>query len=318
VDPPNHDEWSRPPPTSTMGGVGASDASLASTTLTGFGHRVTLPEGERISYVDVGPVTGRPILYLHGTPSSRMEAAGLADAAGALALRVLALDRPGCGGSTFYRYRVRDYPQVIARFADTLGIADFGVLGVSGGGRYACACAAGLGSRVTRVALVASTAPPELPGVKDTWSRQDRQLYTLADKAPWLLRLALAGLARGIRREPDRARRLFNDLPTVDEQVLERPAVREGFEAMLREAFRQGARGPTHDLALEARSWNIDLGAVESPVDVWHGADDTIVSVQQAEILVRTLPHANSHILTGEGHVSLVVDHMRAVLEAFT
>jgi pimeloyl-ACP methyl ester carboxylesterase len=315
---PTH-ESSRPTSTTTRGGAGASDPTLPSTTPTGFGHRVTLPDGERISYVDIGPISGRPILYFHATPGSRMWAAGLAEDAGELGLRLLAPERPGCGGSSFYRYGVRDYPQLVARFADALGIADFGVIGVSGGGRYACACAAGLGSRVTRVALVASTAPPELPGVRATWSRQDRQLYTLADKAPWLLRVALTGLARSTRSEPDRALRLFTDLPAVDERALERPDVRERLAAMIREAFRQGARGPTHDLTLEARPWNIDLGAVEAPVDVWHGTADTFVSVQQAEILVRALPdHANFHILTGEGHLSLVVDHMREVLQAFT
>jgi hypothetical protein len=99
--------------------------------------------------------------------------------------------------------------------------------------------------------------------------------------------------------------------------VLERPAVREVFEAVLREYFRQGARGPTHDLALEARPWNIDLGAVESPVDVWHGSEDDRVSPASRDPRARPpgsrqLPHP-----TREGR-ALMVDHMREVLEAFT
>jgi pimeloyl-ACP methyl ester carboxylesterase len=312
----NH-ELSRSAPTEG-GRAGASDPTLPSVARAGFGHRVTLPDGDRISYVDIGPMTGRPVLYFHGTPGTRLMAAGLAEAGEALGLRVLAPDRPGCGGSTFHRYQVSDYPQLVARFADTLGIADFGVIGVSGGGRYACACAAELGTRVTRVALVASTAPPELPGVRDTWSRQDRQLYGLADKAPWLLRLALAGWARGVRHDPDRMWSLFNDLPAVDVEVIERPGFRAGFDAMFREVFRQGARGPTHDFTLEARPWNIDLGAVEPPVDVWHGTEDTMVSPEQAEILIRYIPGAARHLLAAEGHLSLAVDRMRAVLQAFT
>jgi pimeloyl-ACP methyl ester carboxylesterase len=221
MDRPSH-ESSRSVPTPRRGRAGALDPTLPSAALRGFGHRVTLPDGDRISYVDLGPLTGRPVLYLHGTPGTRLMAAGLADAAEELGLRVLAPDRPGCGGSTFRRYQVRDYAQIVARFADTCGIADFGVIGVSGGGRYACACATELGTRVTRVALVSSTAPPELPGVRDTWSRQDRQLYALADKTPWLLRLALAGWVRSVRHDPDRLWSLFNDLPAVDLEVLER------------------------------------------------------------------------------------------------
>jgi hypothetical protein len=44
-----------------------------------------------------------------------------------------------------------------------------------------------------RLALVASTAPFDLPGVRQTWSEQDRRLYTMAAKAPWLLRVSMAG-----------------------------------------------------------------------------------------------------------------------------
>jgi hypothetical protein len=102
MDRPSH-ESSRSVPTPRRGRAGALDPTLPSAALRGFGHRVTLPDGDRISYVDLGPLTGRPVLYLHGTPGTRLMAAGLADAAEELGLRVLAPDRPGCGGSTFRR-----------------------------------------------------------------------------------------------------------------------------------------------------------------------------------------------------------------------
>jgi pimeloyl-ACP methyl ester carboxylesterase len=228
-----------------------------------------------------------------------MQAAGLADAVGAIARRDLALDRPGCGGSIVYRYLFPDYPQVIARFADTLGIADLGVIGVSGGGRYACPCAAGAARR------------------RDTWSRQDRQLYTLADKAPRLLRLALAGLARGIHREPDRAlgcsttcrpsmSGCSNVLLSVrcSKRCYASTSGREPADRPMTSPSKRG-RG-TSTSGPSSRRWTSGT------------ARRTTVSVQQAEILVRALPdHANSHILTREGR-ALMVDHMREVLEAFT
>lgn len=82
---------------------------------------VTLSDGMDISYLDAGAPGGDVVLYFHGTPSSRMQAAGPVDAAAAqLGLRIIALDRPGCGGSSFARYRVADYPAIVARFADSL------------------------------------------------------------------------------------------------------------------------------------------------------------------------------------------------------
>ena len=66
-----------------------------------------------------------------------MQATGpLGAVAARLGLRIVAPDRPGCGGSSFAPYRVSDYPTIMASFADTLGIDEFGVVGTSVGGRY--------------------------------------------------------------------------------------------------------------------------------------------------------------------------------------
>jgi hypothetical protein len=218
----------------TEGGrAGASDPTLPSVALTGFDHRVTLPGGDRISYVDIGPMTGRPVLYLHGTPGARLMAAGLEDAAGELGLRVLAPDRSGCGGSTFHRDQVRDYARFIARFADARGIAEFGVIGVSGGGRCAWACAPELGARVS--------------GSRSSRARRRRSCRVCethgADRIVSSARspigrrgcseLVLAGWARGVRHDPDRLWSLFNDLPAVDLVVLERPGFRAGVDAII-------------------------------------------------------------------------------------
>jgi pimeloyl-ACP methyl ester carboxylesterase len=281
-------------------------------------HVVRLAGGVRWSFREVGSTSGRAVLYLHGTPSSRMEAGGqLSEVAATLGLRILAPDRPGHGGTSFVRYDVRGYPEHIARFLDMLEVSEVGVIGVSGGGRYACACAAYLGPRVTRTALVASTAPSDLEGVRATWSNGDRQLYGLAVRAPWLLRPYLAVVARRIRRDPRRILELFSDLPPEDEAALDRPEVRELLAATMTEAFRQGTRGAVHDIGLEARPWDVDLAAIETPVDVWHGDKDTLVPVAQGEALARAIPTATLRRLPEEGHISLRVDHIAAILEAF-
>jgi pimeloyl-ACP methyl ester carboxylesterase len=281
-------------------------------------HVIRLSGDVRLSYREFGSTTGRPVLYLHGTPSSRMEAGGqLSDVAAELGLRVLAPDRPGYGRSSFIRYDVCDYSDHMAALLDALEIGEVGIVGVSGGGRYACSCAVHLGPRVTRTALVASTAPSDLEGVRATWSKGDRQLYGLAVRAPWLLRAYLAVMARRIRSDPKRVPELFNDLPAEDEAVLARADVLEILTATMTEAFHQGARGAVHDIRLEARPWNVDLAAIETAVDVWHGRRDTLVSVAQGEALARAIPTSTMHLLVEEGHVSLRVNHIATILEDF-
>ncbi len=189
--------------------------------------------------------------------------------------------------------------------------------GVSGGGKYACACAWVLPDRVTRVALVSSTCSFDLPGARSTWNAEDRRLYRSADRAPWLVRLFLAKVARDLRRDPDA---LFSTVErsvgAADREVLAVPGFREALDRDSAEAFRQGARGAAHDLTLEARPWGVPLERIEVPIEIWHGEDDRVVSPEQCRILARTLPLVTEHLVAGEGHFSLFARHAGAIMRS--
>ncbi|MCV2490757.1 alpha/beta hydrolase [Geodermatophilus sp. YIM 151500] len=277
---------------------------------------VTLDDGTRLGYTEVGAPDGAPVLFFHGTPGSRLDVTvGLEEDAHRLGLRLVAADRPGCGESPFVGYRVRDCPRLMAGLLDALGIGEVAVVGFSGGGRYAAAIAAELPGRVRRAALVSSTAPSDLPGVRSTWSKEDRMVYGLAVRAPWLLRAYLAKLSRDMRRDPRALLKLFSDLSAPDRAVLDRPGTPEALQRVVGEALRPGTRGVAHDFALEARPWGVDLRGIRVPVDVWHGDDDSIVSPQQGRILAGAIPGARLHPVPGEGHLSMRLDRAADVLE---
>jgi pimeloyl-ACP methyl ester carboxylesterase len=125
--------------------------------------RVGLPDGRRLAYRQYGPPAGAPVLYLPGTPSCttewRMWPHGIADD---LDLRVIAVDRPGLGGSDPQRHRrITDWPADVEALADALGLSRFAILGYSGGVPYALACAEALPERVTKAALVGCVGPGE-------------------------------------------------------------------------------------------------------------------------------------------------------------
>ena len=64
--------------------------------------RVKLSDGTVVGYAEAGDPAGSPMIYLHGSPSSRLEVGlpGIRETAEDLGLRVLAPDRPGVGLST--------------------------------------------------------------------------------------------------------------------------------------------------------------------------------------------------------------------------
>ena len=281
--------------------------------------RVELPDGTVVGYAETGDPAGPPVLYLHGSPSSRLEVAfpGIREAAEDLGLRVLAPDRPGMGLSPFHRYTIADYPRQVLGFADAVRLGRFAIVGVSGGGKYACACAWVLPDRVTRVALVSSTCSFDLPGARATWNAENRRLYQIADRAPWLVRLYLAKVARDLRRDQDALFSIVErSVGAADKEVLALRRFREALGRDMGEAFRQGGRGPAHDLTLEARPWGVPLERIEVPIEVWHGRDDRVTSPEQARILVRSLPRVTEHLVPGEGHFSLFARHARPIVQS--
>jgi pimeloyl-ACP methyl ester carboxylesterase len=109
-----------------------------------------------------GPSDGSPLFYFHGSPGSRLAwklfaEPGLAEELG---IRLIVPDRPSLGHSDFQpRRTLGDWPTDITPLADHLGLTQFAVLGYSGGGPYALACALKIPERLTPVGIVSGTAP---------------------------------------------------------------------------------------------------------------------------------------------------------------
>src|SRR5262245_61717752 len=112
---------------------------------------VRLPDGRLLAYADFGdPAASRVIIYHHGLPSCRLEIAVYHDTLLARpGVRMLAIDRPGIGRSTPYRYAcILNWPADIAAFADALGLGRFAVAGTSAGTPYCLAAARAMPQRI--------------------------------------------------------------------------------------------------------------------------------------------------------------------------
>src|SRR6266545_2884497 len=121
-------------------------------------------DGRTLMYLERGPAGGAPVFYLHGTPGSRLSRHPDADLYERLGVRVITYDRPGYGGSDPDLGRsVASAAKDVRTIAGALGIARFGVIGISGGGPHALACAALLPDLVARVAVLVSPAPIDDP-----------------------------------------------------------------------------------------------------------------------------------------------------------
>lgn len=279
-------------------------------------HRIRLADGRTLACLELGDRSGAPVLYFHGFPGSRLEGRLAARAAGRLGLRLLAPDRPGFGESTFQHGRtISAWAADVAELADRFALECFAVVGVSGGGPYALACAARIPERVSRVAIVGGLGPLAGTNLTSGMVALNRLALVVGARMPPLARLAVRFVARRIRRYPERyLAHMMVGAPAVDRRVLADAVYRALFAASTAEALRQGGRGPAWELMLLARPWDFRLQEVPIPVRIWQGLADNIVPAAMARHLAAALPHSESHYLPDDGHLSLIVRRIDAVL----
>lgn len=279
---------------------------------------IQLPDGRTLGYAEYGDVGGRAVFYFHGFPGSRLEAALLGPAAAARGVRIIAVERPGFGRSTFQpRRRLLDWPADVGRLADALGLARFSVLGLSGGGPYALACARALAHRLDEVDVVCGLGPARAWGTMTGMIWHNRWGLRAVRRAPWLARPVFALLAPAFRRSPEFfVTRLAARAAAPDRVFFGSPERRAVFAETFREAFRQGPRGPAREAVIFGGPWGFRLEEVAAEVRLWHGEADSVVPAEMGRRVAAALPHCRASFHAGEGHFSLVVNRVDEFLRA--
>lgn len=273
-----------------------------------------LRDGRALAYAEWGPADGRPVLHLHGVPDGRFSWGG-GSACKDRGVRLIAVDRPGVGGSDPKPGRsVADWPADVEELAQQLGLDRFAVSGWSAGGAYALACAHELQPRIDAVALVSGIGRLDLPGFVEQMSTATA--WRLAARAPSAMKIAYSALARLARRSPGAAQKvLFAGISKVDRAVIDRPDVGPRLVSAYVEATRPGGGGLTEDMQAVLSPWGFDPTEIRLPVHVVHGRRDTVAPPAHAEYWIETLEAADPVWVDDAGHF-LIEDHVGKVLDA--
>lgn len=278
-------------------------------------RHVLLADGRHLAYAQYGPSNGKAVIAFHCIPGSRLELIGDATLLAELNIRLIVVDRPGYGRSDFLPgRRLLDWPDDVSQLADALHLDRFSILGFSGGGAHAAACAVRIPQRLNRVALIGSTAPFDAPGVLAGMLPQNRALFELAAADYQQLEQQLAPVATtaeavlGLLEAP---------APAADRAIFAGEPFRSRYLENLAEAIRQGLTGFAYDMSLIARPWGFDPADIDVPVSLWHGEDDLNAPLAMGRYLADTIPRCQADFMPGEGHW-LMFAHSRAILQRLT
>lgn len=244
------------------------------------------------------------VLWHHGTPNVGVPPAPWSEASARLGIRWVGHDRPGYGGSSPRPGRtVGDVAADAAAVADALEVERFAVVGHSGGGPHALACAALLPDRVVAAVCVSGLAPRDAAGLD------------------WYAGMAAADVASLRAAEGGREARLAHAAHGT-EPVADEPVPADARALAGRWSWLETVTGPDAGAGLEGlvedelafvAPWGFDPAGIGVPTVLLHGSADPVVPPAHSAWLAERCPRAELRVTPEDGHVS-VLDAVPAAL----
>ncbi|WNG79590.1 alpha/beta hydrolase [Mycobacterium sp. ITM-2016-00316] len=268
---------------------------------------VAVSADRQLGFAEFGDPRGRAVFWLHGTPGARRQIPAEARAyAGLEKVRLIGVDRPGIGSSTAHQYpNVLAFAEDLRVIADTLGIDNFAVIGLSGGGPYTLAAAAAMPDRVVAAGVLGGVAPYVGPdGIASGLMNLGSTVAPVLELAGAPIRLAAATLIKFIAPVGSPALEMYARIsPEGDRRLLARPEFKAMFLDDLLNGGRKQLAAPFYDIVDFVRDWGFRLDEVKVPVHWWHGDKDHIVPFAHGAHVVSRLPDAEMTVLPGESHL---------------
>jgi pimeloyl-ACP methyl ester carboxylesterase len=252
-------------------------------------------DGRTLHAYDTGadPASGLTVVWHHGSPQTGALLEPLRVAAAERDIRLVSYGRPSYGGSSPRPGRdVASAAADVAQIADAFGIDRFAVMGASGGGPHALACAALLPDRVIGTVCLAGIAP-----LTESFDWFDGMA------SPGGLRAAMAG------REARERYAMTDEFDPESFTAADWAALSGAWSPLGADASRAGDAGPDglidDDVAFVS-PWGFDLAQITTPVLFVQGGRDRVVPPAHARWMLRDCPRSELWLRPGDGHVSIL------------
>lgn len=281
-----------------------------------------LPDNRDLSYCLYGMNGGQPVLYFHGTPSSRLEPSLLSaysidieELLFKYKLQLIALDRPGMGLSTFNPAGdFVSFAQDVDLLLKNLKIKQCKVLCWSGGGPFALMMASECKEVIQAVYII--TGFTTSFGADEVFDKMhgNKLYFGSAKYVPGLLRMVMRLVVRKAPTKP--IPRWISRMPEVDHKLMaDVTKLKQVSATTLQEACRQGSRGVVYEARLYFKDYGFKLKDIPQPVYFWWGNKDNVVIRLHAEGVEQQVPNHVMHYRQNEGHLSIYINCIKEVLQ---
>lgn len=236
-----------------------------------------LADGRELAWSEYGHRHGYPLVYLHRQAGSRVEAKLLHDSAFSAGFRLIAVDRPGIGYSSFkplhdFRELVADYKQLFAH----LDIDQAGLVSWGAGSVLALEIARCLEPKISLINLISPlrlrSGLPETP-----WLRGIATMIT---------RLLLSTRARSMKKnEVEYFSSWREQLSFADKGQVDDPWFGSLMAEVARQSLRQGSAGAAQDLILSYSRKIFPVPRIMVPLHEWSAGSDRTVDLVTPDLM---------------------------------
>ncbi|MGW3990924.1 alpha/beta fold hydrolase [Streptomyces sp. NPDC004830] len=267
-------------------------------------------DGRDIVFDTWGDPSGHPVFLLHGTPGSRNGPRPRSSVLRWLGIHLISYDRPGYGDSPRLPRRVVAHAaHDVADIADCLGLAEFSVVGRSGGAPHALACAALLPDRVRSAAVLVSLAPPDAHGldwfsgmaaanVRDYRNTRDIRRELIA---------TLVDQAQEVRADPHALlSALDEEMSDTDRAVVADAGIRHMLQRNFQTAIQSSANGWIDDVQSFRKPWGFEPCHNAVPTLLWHGEHDVLSPPDHFMWLADQIPGVTAILQPTAAHFAAV------------
>jgi pimeloyl-ACP methyl ester carboxylesterase len=281
--------------------------------------RIETPDGRVLEVRVAGRPGDEVLLFHHGTPGCGVPTPELLDVLASRGLRYVSVARPGYAGSSRHPGRsVADVAADSAAVLDALGVERCFTAGASGGGPHALACAALLPDRIRGTTTIAGVAPHDAPGLDFLagMAQENIDEFGVTFEGPAALEAFLVRIAPGYAEVTgaEIAAALGGLVSPVDVAALT-DTFADSVAEDVRTALSAGIWGWHDDDLAFAAPWGFEPASIPGRVDVWQGEQDRMVPFAHGVWLADRMPTAIPHLFADQGHLSLEVDHIEAIVD---
>jgi pimeloyl-ACP methyl ester carboxylesterase len=268
-----------------------------------------LSDGRHIGFSVIGE--GTPIIYFHSTASSRLETLLLKEFACDNGFKLIGVDRPGYGLSTYTpRNNLRDFSKDVNCLMDHLELDLFALIAWSGGGPFGLTYIALYPERVTKAVIIGS---PSLPF--DVATAHNNSLARPVMQIPalgiWGLKRFRAEVLKANKDisaflESKKGKKMLESWPDADAKFFANPHWLTLMYDSIAEGFHQkseGVKAVFEEHQLFTKPWVEPISLIPyDKVFLWHGTEDTTCRVENVYQLKDAIPTAILDIFHGKGH----------------